>query len=137
MVRQCQRELVMAIGGFSNCSDSCFSLSLNAELFPDVRPRTGSDNFAINQRSRCLVRHCVSPYYEGWLMSCLLPDFQTMLDLIGIDITVLNVNAIKPIGMHIQTDRVKFGRVHCCTRISLIPPRTDPSKELHRSRRAQ
>ena len=26
VVRQCQRELVMAIGGFSNWSDSCFSL---------------------------------------------------------------------------------------------------------------
>ena len=32
MVRQYQRELVMAIGGFSNCSDSCFSLSMFFEL---------------------------------------------------------------------------------------------------------
>jgi len=26
VVRQCQRELVMAIGGFSNCFDSCLNL---------------------------------------------------------------------------------------------------------------
>ena len=28
VVHQCQRELVMAIGGFSNCYDSCFSLNV-------------------------------------------------------------------------------------------------------------
>jgi hypothetical protein len=48
VVRLCQRELVMAIGGFSNWSDSCFSLSLVGFFwFPRFFERAGSFLYGI------------------------------------------------------------------------------------------
>ena len=61
VVRQCQRELVMAIGGFSNCSDSCFSLYKSSLGILRARPSfSGRRKNRFSGRSRAfLCLHCV------------------------------------------------------------------------------